>query len=458
MRNKENRKQGQFRRMAAAFALTMAAALACTGMSAMADEDDELYDPDWEATVDPEGFSGGDWEENAAPEQDDWQPEADPVADAPADASVDAAAPDGDAAEDWSWDEVGDELLDFSGMESGSAEGMTAAEAARTLAMEQAREKAQLLSMDVIDLPQADTEYINTYLEELKSVDSPTGSDGELILADYIMQTLGAYGYQVSTQEFHEGFMNEDMIDVPGMNVIVERVGDSELADGHYLLVCAHYDSKTDPDPEDPFASDKTGAAVLMETARLLANIPTADNLCFLFLSGEEDGHYGSQSFVEYLPDDIKAKVDGVICLGELGYTADQPYILGTYDAEPGTIGENLMAASVLEVDMDICNVALQDKETARVFFASDNMPAVDLFQDVNNFYADRTGYSGAVIESEEAPEGEHILFGDPDPAALAKIANVLARTVSFYMDPRQIYGDRIVFDNGQVYGEVEGE
>ncbi len=454
MRNKENRKQGKIRRTAAAFALTLAGALACLGMSAAAEEgDDELYDPDWEETVDPEGFSGGDWAEDAEAAPEEAQLEGNEAA-----APAAAETPDDAAVEDWTWEEVGDELLDFTGEEGGSSEGLTAGEVARTLAMEQAREKAQLLSTDIIDLPQADTEYINTYMEELRSVDNPTGSDGELILADYIMQTLGAYGYQVSTQEFHEGFMNEEMIDIPGMNVIVERVGDSELADGHYLLVCAHYDSKTDPDPEDPLANDKTGAAVLMETARLLANIPTADNLCFLFLSGEEDGHFGSQSFVEYLPDEIKAKVDGVICLGELGYTADQPYIMGTYDAQPGAVGENLMAAAVLEADMDLYNIALEDKETARVFFASDNMPAVDLFQDVNDFYTGQTGYAGQPEQEGAEAEGTHTLFGDPDPEALAKITNVLARTVSFYMDPTQIYGDHIVFDNGQVYGEIEGE
>ena len=120
MRNKENRKHGKFRKAAAAFALTTAAALACLGMSAAADEDDELYDPDWAATVDPEGFSGGDWAENTAPEQDDWQLEGSAAGDA-ASPDGDAASPDGDAAEDWTWDEVGDELLDFSGAEGGSA-------------------------------------------------------------------------------------------------------------------------------------------------------------------------------------------------------------------------------------------------------------------------------------------------------------------------------------------------
>ena len=45
---------------------------------------------------------------------------------------------------------------------------------------------------------------------------------------------------------------------------IAERGADSEERTGDILVLCAHYDSKTNPLSGDPFAEDKTGAAVLL--------------------------------------------------------------------------------------------------------------------------------------------------------------------------------------------------
>ena len=368
-------------------------------------------------------------------------------------------------AEGLSGEEAGnDDLLVLSDDEQAVYEGLTGRDVALNHAMEEAREKAAELGNSLLPLEQADPESIISYLEKLTETVSPTGSDGELTIGSFLQEELEAMGYLVSTQEFHEGFMNDDYIDVPGMNILAERIGNSEFSDGRYIIVTAHYDSKTDPLPDELFANDKSGAVVLLETARILAGLKTADNLCFVFLSGEEDGHFGSKSFAEYLPEDIRPKVDGVICLGRVGYTMDQPYILGTYDGEPGELGENIMASAVLETGTDVFNIALEDRETARTFFASEEMPAVDLFQDVTNIYAEQTGY-GAEDETEEETvwtdegqdtaqeeadgtedEGERSsAAGDPDPAALAKITNVLARTVSLYMDPTQIYGDTLL-------------
>ena len=369
----------------------------------------------------------------------------------PGDDLVDFAGPEegylGDGASD-------DDLLVLSDDEEAVYEGLTGKDVMMNHAMEEAREKADQIGNYLLPLPQADPDVISDYLDKLTETVNPTGSDGELTIGSFLQEELEELGYLVSTQEFHEGFMNDDYIDVPGMNILAERIGNSEFSDGRYILVTAHYDSKTDPLPDEAFANDKSGAVVLLETARILSGLETADNLCFVFLSGEEDGHYGSSSFAEYLPEDIRPKVDGVICLGRVGYTMDQPYILGTYDGESGELGENIMASAVLESGIDLFNIGLGDRETARLFFASEEMPAVDLFQDVTNIYADKTLYGAEDETEEETGEAEAAqdeteedwsqALGDPDPAALARIANVLARTVSLYMDPTQIYGDSL--------------
>ena len=172
-----------------------------------------------------------------------------------------------------------------------------------------------------IVLPVADPQWLEQVYLELSSMPSPTGSDGELLVGQYIMDMMADMGYKVSVQHFHEGFLNDDLIDLPGMNILAEKEVDvdPEKATDDILLVITHYDSREDPEEDDPLANDKTGAAVLMETARLLAEIETDTDVCFVFLSGEEDGYFGSASFLETIKD-FTGRICGVICIGPCGY------------------------------------------------------------------------------------------------------------------------------------------
>ena len=195
------------------------------------------------------------------------------------------------------------------------------------LQAEEEAERAALAVQDFMDrgpliIPQADPGSLAAYLKNLLETPSPTGSDGELLTGRYITSVMKELGYTVSEQSFHEGFLNEDLVDVPGVNLLAERGADSENRTSQIVLLCAHYDSKRPKETsgEDPLENDKTGAAVLLETARVLADIPTDVDLCFLFLSGEEDGNFGSQRFVEYLEAELKSDIRAVICIGPAGY------------------------------------------------------------------------------------------------------------------------------------------
>ena len=195
------------------------------------------------------------------------------------------------------------------------------------LQAEEEAERAALAVQDFMDrgpliIPQAEPGSLAEYLKNLLETPSPTGSDGELLTGRYITSVMKDLGYTVSEQSFHEGFLNEDFVDVPGVNLLAERGADSENRTSQIVLLCAHYDSKRlkETSGEDPLENDKTGVAVLLETARVLADIPTDVDLCFLFLSGEEDGNFGSQRFVEYLEAELKSDIRAVICIGPAGY------------------------------------------------------------------------------------------------------------------------------------------
>lgn len=207
-------------------------------------------------------------------------------------------------------------------------------------ARRQAEWEAQILAEQSLLLEPASEEEIQKHLEYLTSMDSPTGSDGELILADYITRTMESYGYTVAQQNFHEGFLNENGVDAPGINVIADRGADSQERTNEIFVIATHYDSKTNPSKEDPLANDKTGTALLLEMARVLSFEETDTGICFAFFSGEEDGLYGSASFSEFLEKEFAERVSGLLYVEQVGYEEEAPYVLLTSDGQENFVGD----------------------------------------------------------------------------------------------------------------------
>jgi len=206
--------------------------------------------------------------------------------------------------------------------------------------------EVQVAGEDGPDIEPADPEKITQLLADLSAFDSVTGSNDELKAADYIAEQMKSLGYQVESQSFHEGFIDETGSDEQGMNVLAERLPNSEARQTQdILLVSTHYDTKRKKDPADPFASDRTGAVVLLEAARILSTVETDTDICFLFLSGEEDGLYGAQNFIASLDEATKARIVGLIDLEKVGYSPESFYILKnqTGEEDPGNQSASLL-------------------------------------------------------------------------------------------------------------------
>ena len=193
----------------------------------------------------------------------------------------------------------------------------------------------------------ADPESVRQLLQALSAYDSMTGSDDELRAADYIAGKMKEYGYTVETQPFHEGFVDETGNDEQGLNIIAERGADSETnrTDGIFLVV-THYDTKRKKEKGDPFTADRTGACALLETARVLQNIKTDTDICFVFLSGEEDGLYGSKHFVNVLSDEMKARIRGVLDVERVGYVPETFCVLANSDGQDNDVTARVRQAA----------------------------------------------------------------------------------------------------------------
>ena len=177
---------------------------------------------------------------------------------------------------------------------------------------------------------------------------NPTGSDAELTMADYIRSQMENEGYTVVMQNFHEGFVDETGVDQPGVNILAERGANSkDNRKTDIMLITTHYDSKRNPSEDDPFASDKTGAACLIEAARIVARVETDTDICFLFLSGEEDGHYGASSFLETLSDENRSRIVGVIDVERVGYNPVTPYVMKTLTGEENNYSQLIKVLAI---------------------------------------------------------------------------------------------------------------
>lgn len=238
------------------------------------------------------------------------------------------------------FEDTGDEIIDMSGIS------------------EDAVFQESETSEDVIVIPNledAQPDRIRQTLDSLLQTPSLTGTEGELVIAQFIEDRMKELGYAVQEQAFHEGVLNEEGIDPPGVNIIAERGADSKKnRKDDILLLVTHYDSKRSPDERDPYANDKTGAAVLLEAARILAHIETDTDLCFLFLSGQEDGGYGAQRFIESLSDQNRSRIRYVVTVDRVGYDTGMPAVTGML-----TGGENQICSLLRD-----CGIA-DEVETA---------------------------------------------------------------------------------------------
>jgi hypothetical protein len=119
---------------------------------------------------------------------------------------------------------------------------------------------------------------------------------------DWLKNKYLSYGYS-ATQ------MQEDSYTYNGStaickNLIVTKIG--TLHPNTFVIVCGHYDSIGGTGTND----NGSGVACILETARLLQNIPTDYSIKFINFSGEEDGLYGSKHFVASVVNATTPKMD----------------------------------------------------------------------------------------------------------------------------------------------------
>lgn len=103
-------------------------------------------------------------------------------------------------------------------------------------------------------------------------------------------------------------------------NLIVTKIG--TVYPNSYVIICGHYDSIGGTGTND----NGSGLVSILETARLLQNIPTEYSIKFINFSGEEDGLKGSQHYVSSVVNGSAPKMDIrlVLNIDEVGGVAGE--------------------------------------------------------------------------------------------------------------------------------------
>lgn len=144
-------------------------------------------------------------------------------------------------------------------------------------------------------------------------------------------------------------------------------------ADRDIYVICGHYDSLSERVSQSaPGAEDNaSGAAGVLELARVFAAMERNATLIFVAFSGEEQGLIGSKAYVRSLPQSERSRIKGVLNMDMIGYSKDDSLdVLLETSAEFRTLHDHFAAAA-------------QRVEGLQVFssfnpFGSDHMPFID--------------------------------------------------------------------------------
>lgn len=139
-----------------------------------------------------------------------------------------------------------------------------------------------------------------------------TYSDGDEAARDYLSARLRAYGYEPELDAFT--FRGET-----AENLIARKAGTEQPE--VVFIFSAHYDSTSEePDSSAPGADDNASAvAVVLEAARLLADVPLRHSVWFVLTAAEEQGSVGSAHLARRLATE-HVDVQGVIAPDMIGY------------------------------------------------------------------------------------------------------------------------------------------
>ncbi len=213
---------------------------------------------------------------------------------------------------------------------------------------------------------------INNYLTEFEALGLKRRGTAPLQnTLDWLKNKYLSYGYTAAQ-------LQEDSYTYTGStaackNLIVTKIG--TLYPDTFVIVCGHYDSIGGTGTND----NGSGVACILETARLLQNVPTDYSIKFINFSGEEDGLYGSQHYVSSIVNGTTPKMNIrlVLNLDEVGGVAGMTNNTITCERDTNnTPSTNNAQSSTMTTQLMNCVTLYSPLQTFLSYaYSSDYMP-----------------------------------------------------------------------------------
>lgn len=275
---------------------------------------------------------------------------------------------------------------------------------------------------DIPLLEEADSLDIQKSLSRLAAEPRPAGSSGEKKAVDYMEQTLSHYGYkterQTYTYETEEGMAE-------GCNLSGLRT--SGNPDGDILLIGTWHDTAV----SSPGAGKNgSGAAMFLEIARLLSELPTDTELRFVSFSGHEDELMGVRHYVSRLSDREKQRMIGAVMLEPSGCQAGGELVIGTADGRGTMVGNMLREASGYEYSQMWSYQAAPGGETS--VFMREEIPAVSIGQQFESYEADTPLDLSSGIDAEALAQAAETVCSVAAEIMDARTPSMMAKSHSY--------------------------
>jgi hypothetical protein len=160
-----------------------------------------------------------------------------------------------------------------------------------------------------------DSARLSETLKALTSFNTRWSLSPELVHArDWIKKQFIDYGYDSAGVQLVE-------LKLPNGTVAHSVICAPERLDGGFILIGAHYDAISEnPNVAAPGADDNgSGIAVVLEVARIFANVGLKRGVMFAAFAGEEQGLFGSHAVANIAAKD-KWAIDVVVNLDMVGH------------------------------------------------------------------------------------------------------------------------------------------
>jgi len=169
-----------------------------------------------------------------------------------------------------------------------------------------------------------------------------TGSEGLKWAKNYVRETLISLNYSVEILNWsRDGYTDQ--------NIIARKRGLTYPNQDIYFI--AHLDGYQDDNPAAD--DDASGAASLLELARILSNRSLSRSVVLFFSTGEEHGALGARSFVEQYPSRL-SRIQYLVSVEMLSYDSNSDGRMELWNGNQSTDFVNLLSEIINAYDINL--------------------------------------------------------------------------------------------------------